>query len=80
MRKTNNSLLQVVCALKLSSLPLRQGICSMFESTQIRSDTLNGYVHLVPFVVTDEHFFLKTIIPSRKENRLQKPSTPTETP
>jgi hypothetical protein len=41
---------------------------------------LNGYVHLVPFVETDEHFFLKTIIPSRKENRLQKPSTPTETP
>ena len=41
---------------------------------------LNGYVHLVPFVETDEHFFMKTIIPSRKENRLQKPSTPTETP
>jgi hypothetical protein len=41
---------------------------------------LNGYVYLVPFVETDEHFFLKTIIPSRKENCLQKPSTPTETP
>ena len=42
MRQTNNSLLHVVCALKLSSLPLRQGICSMFESTQIRSDTLSS--------------------------------------
>jgi uncharacterized DUF497 family protein len=39
---------------------------------------LNDYVHLVPFIETDEHFFLKTIISSRKQNRLQKPSAPTE--
>ena len=36
---------------------------------------IQGYVHLVPFVETDEHFCLKTIIPSRKENRLQTAPT-----
>jgi uncharacterized DUF497 family protein len=30
---------------------------------------LDGYVHLVPFVEEKEHFFLKTIIPSRKATR-----------
>lgn len=28
-----------------------------------------GYVHLVPYVETDQHLFLKTIIPSRKANQ-----------
>jgi hypothetical protein len=30
---------------------------------------LEGYVHLVPYVETAEHLFLKTIIPSRKAHR-----------
>jgi uncharacterized DUF497 family protein len=30
---------------------------------------LGRYVHLVPFVEEKEHFFLKTIIPSRKATR-----------
>jgi uncharacterized DUF497 family protein len=30
---------------------------------------LNRYVHLVPFVEERGHFFLKTIIPSRKATR-----------
>jgi uncharacterized DUF497 family protein len=30
---------------------------------------LDRYVHLVPFVEEKEHFFLKTIIPSRKATR-----------
>jgi uncharacterized DUF497 family protein len=30
---------------------------------------LNRYVHLVPFVEESGHFFLKTIIPSRKATR-----------
>jgi uncharacterized DUF497 family protein len=28
-----------------------------------------GYVHLVPFVEEGDHFFLKTVIPSRKATR-----------
>ena len=28
-----------------------------------------GYAHLVPFVEEDDHFFLKTVIPSRKATR-----------
>lgn len=30
---------------------------------------LDGYVHLVPFVEEPEHYFLKTVIPSRKATR-----------
>jgi len=30
---------------------------------------IDGYTHLVPFVEEEEHFFLKTIIPSRKAMR-----------
>ena len=30
---------------------------------------LEGYVHLVPYVETAEHFFLKTIIPNRGRHR-----------
>jgi uncharacterized DUF497 family protein len=37
---------------------------------------LNGYIHLVPMIETEEHLFLKTIIPSRKANRLYTPSAP----
>ena len=29
----------------------------------------NGYAYLVPFVEEDDHFFLKTVIPSRKATR-----------
>lgn len=31
--------------------------------------TFDGYVYLVPYVEEDDHFFLKTIIPSRKATR-----------
>jgi hypothetical protein len=37
---------------------------------------LHGYIHLVPMIETEEHLFLKTIIPSRKANRLFTPSAP----
>lgn len=30
---------------------------------------VGGYAHLVPFVEEDDHYFLKTIIPSRKATR-----------
>jgi hypothetical protein len=30
---------------------------------------LHGCIHLVPMIETEEHLFLKTIIPSRKANR-----------
>ena len=29
----------------------------------------DGYVYLIPFVEEDDHFFLKTVIPSRKATR-----------
>ncbi len=30
---------------------------------------IDSYVHLVPFVEEQDHFFLKTVIPSRKATR-----------
>ena len=31
---------------------------------------IDGYVHMVPYVESDEEIFLKTIIPSRKATKL----------
>ena len=39
---------------------------------------LNDTIHLVPLIETEEHLFLKTIIPSRKANRLYTASAPIE--
>jgi uncharacterized DUF497 family protein len=39
---------------------------------------INGYIHLVPLIETEEHLFLKTIIPSRKANRLYTAFAPIE--
>jgi uncharacterized DUF497 family protein len=39
---------------------------------------LHGYIHLVPMIETEEHLFLKTIIPGRRANRFYKPSAPVE--
>ncbi len=33
---------------------------------------LKGYVHYVPFVLNDDLLFLKSIIPSRKLNKIYK--------
>lgn len=40
-----------------------------YPRQQILVVEVDGYVHLVPFVEEKEHFFLKTIIPSRKATR-----------
>ena len=37
---------------------------------------LEGYVHLVPYVETAEHFFLKTIIPNRGRQRCMNRTPP----
>jgi hypothetical protein len=39
---------------------------------------IKDYIHLVPLIETEECLFLKTIIPSRKANRLYTPSAPIE--
>ena len=35
---------------------------------------LNGYVHLVPYVESDDRLFLKTIIPSRRAQHQYTPA------
>ena len=35
---------------------------------------LNGYVHLGPYAESDDHLFLKTIIPSRRAQRQYTPA------
>ena len=40
-----------------------------YPGQQIYVIQMHGYIHLVPFVETDDEIFLKTIIPSRKAER-----------
>jgi len=40
-----------------------------YPNQRIITVILNGYAHLVPYVMDGEDYFLKTIIPSRKENQ-----------
>ena len=37
---------------------------------------ISGYVHLVPFAEEEDHFFLKTVIPSRKATIAYRPGDP----
>ncbi len=39
-----------------------------YPNQRILTVMINGYAHLVAYVMDGEDFFLKTIIPSRKEN------------
>jgi len=40
-----------------------------YPNQKILVVSFDGYVHLVPFVEEEDHFFLKTMIPSRKATR-----------
>ena len=42
---------------------------SKYPRQKIMIVAVAGYAYLVPFVEEDDHFFLKTIIPSRKATR-----------
>ena len=39
-----------------------------YPNQRILTVMIRNYAHLVPYVVDGEYYFLKTIIPSRKEN------------
>ena len=43
-----------------------------YPNQRIITVMLKGYAHLVPYVLDGENYFLKTIIPSRKENKKLK--------
>jgi uncharacterized DUF497 family protein len=40
-----------------------------YPNQRIITVMINGYAHLVPYVMNGDDYFLKTIIPSRKENK-----------
>ena len=40
-----------------------------YPSQKVLVVECNGYAYLVPFVEQEDHFFLKTVIPSRKATR-----------
>ena len=42
---------------------------SQYLGQQLYFVNVEGYIHIVPHVVEDEHVFLKTIIPSRKATK-----------
>ena len=41
-----------------------------FPNQKILIVKLNNYIHYVPFILRDNVFFLKTIVPSRKLNKI----------
>ncbi len=51
----------------LSSCPLPNP--AKYPRQKVMVVEVTGYAYLVPFVEEDNHFFLKTIIPSRKATR-----------
>jgi hypothetical protein len=42
---------------------------SKYPNQKVLVVAYDGYAYLVPFVEQDDHFFLKTVIPSRKATR-----------
>lgn len=40
-----------------------------YPNQRIITVMIRGYAHLVPYVVDGDYYFLKTIIPSRKEQK-----------
>ena len=40
-----------------------------YPNQKILVVSFDGYVYLVPFIDEDDHYFLKTVIPSRKATR-----------
>ena len=43
-----------------------------YPGQRVMAVTIASYVHLVPYVISDGHVFLKTVYPSRKANRQHK--------
>jgi len=43
-----------------------------YPNQRIMTVMINGYAHLVPYLKEGDDYFLKTIIPSRKENKKMK--------
>ena len=42
---------------------------SKYQNQKVLVVACDGYAYLVPFVEQEDHFFLKTVIPSRKATR-----------
>ena len=40
-----------------------------YPNQRILTVVIRNYAHLVPYVIDGDHYFLKTIIPSRKEQK-----------
>ena len=77
---TKNEALQAARGVSFESIVIAvegQGLLDVVEHPNKRKYpeqrmlvvTFDGYVYLVPYVEEDDHFFLKTIIPSRKATR-----------
>lgn len=62
---------QVVVAIELGGLldVLIHPNTRKYPNQRLLVVTWDGYAYLVPYVEETEHFFLKTIIPSRKATR-----------
>jgi len=59
---------EIVLAIEADGLldVVRHANSGKYPSQLVFIVTLDGYVHLVPFVEEPDYYFLKTVIPSRK--------------
>ena len=46
-----------------------------YPNQRILTVIIHNYAHLIPYVMDGEHYFLKTIIPSRKEHKRLRGTT-----
>ena len=62
---------EIVLALEADGLldELRHPNSEKYPNQSILVVALDGYVYLVPYVEESDHYFLKTVIPSRKATR-----------
>ncbi len=62
---------EITLAIKADGLldELRHPNSEKYPNQSILVVTLDGYVYLVPYVEGSDHYFLKTVIPSRKATR-----------
>lgn len=62
---------EIVLAVEADGLldQLRHPNPEKYPSQSVLAVAFDGYVYLVPYVEEADHFFLKTVIPSRKATR-----------
>ena len=70
-RERGISFEQMVVAIEAGGMPdiLAHPNAAKYPNQKVLVVASDGYAYLMPFVEQEDHFFLKTVIPSRKATR-----------